>query len=246
MLRQVSPDLPDVVGHVWPNVARHVILCGPQELKWCIEISLRCFTACIDHKLHLSQCILIMLRQSDDIPPLESSVYTHQCLTQSSKFNCGWRRAWFEWQHSNAAGSVSVPHFQPFNPSWYRSRTRTLTKEQTLNNECLQTALCELEAILNARPITITSGDCKDPEPLTPNYLLLLKGKPILPPGLFDKQDCYSRRRWQQVQYLSDLFWKRWTWEYLPLMQERQKWNKVKNNLIPGDIVLIIRRDLSS
>ena len=34
------------------------------------------FTACIDHKLHLSQCIYIMLRQSDDIPPLESSVYT--------------------------------------------------------------------------------------------------------------------------------------------------------------------------
>ena len=60
----------------------------------------------------------------------------------------------------------------------------SITKEQTLNDECLQTALCEVEAVLNARPITVTSGDSKDPEPLTPNHLLLLKGKPILPPGL--------------------------------------------------------------
>ncbi len=31
----------------------------------------------------------------------------------------------------------------------------------------------------------------------------------------------YIRRRWRQVQYLSDLFWKRWIREYLPLLQER-------------------------
>jgi transposase InsO family protein len=99
----------------------------------------------------------------------------------------------------------------------------SITKEQTLNDECLQTALSEVEAVLNARPITVTSGDSKDPEPLTPNHLLLLKGKPILPTGLFSKQDSYYRRRWKQVQYHSDLFWKRWTQEYLPLMQERQK-----------------------
>ena len=116
----------------------------------------------------------------------------------------------------------------------------SVTKEQTMDDECLHTALCEVEAILNARPITSTSGDPKDPEPLTPNHLLLLKGKPILPPGLFNRQDCYSRRRWKQVQYLSDLFWKRWTREYLSLMQERQRWNDVKRNLKPGDLVLII------
>ena len=116
----------------------------------------------------------------------------------------------------------------------------TIRMGQTLDDECLQTALCEVEAVLNARPITVTSGDSKNPEPLTPNHLLLLKGKPMLPPGLFSKQDRYSRRKWKQVQYLSDLFWKRWTWEYLPRMQERQKWNEVKRNLKPGDIVLII------
>ena len=116
----------------------------------------------------------------------------------------------------------------------------SITKEQTLDDECLQTALCEVEAIMNDRPITTVSEDANDPEPLTPNHLLQMKGMPILPPGLFGKHDSYSRRRWKQVQYISDLFWKRWTREYLPLMQERQKWNEVKENLKPGDIVLII------
>ncbi|KAJ8364798.1 hypothetical protein SKAU_G00136290 [Synaphobranchus kaupii] len=116
----------------------------------------------------------------------------------------------------------------------------SITKEQTLDDESLQTALCEVEAIINDRPITVVSEDAKDPEPLTPNHLLQMKGMPSLPPGLFEKSDSYSRRRWKQVQYISDLFWKRWTREYLPLMQERQKWNEIQGNLKPGDIVLII------
>eukprot|EP00064_Thunnus_orientalis_P025090 superscaffoldBa00011876_g25416 len=50
----------------------------------------------------------------------------------------------------------------------------------------------------------------------------------------------YVRRRWKQVQYMSDLFWKRWVKEYLPQLQEHQRWSGVKRNLIPGDIVLIV------
>lgn len=68
-------------------------------------------------------------------------------------------------------------------------------KQQALDDEGLQTALCEVEAILNDRPITTVSGDPNDLEALTPNHLLQLKGKPILPPGLFHKDDLYSRKR---------------------------------------------------
>lgn len=38
---------------------------------------------------------------------------------------------------------------------------------------------------------------------------------------------------------MADLFWTRWISEYLPLLQERQKWSKRKRNLAPGDIVII-------
>lgn len=62
------------------------------------------------------------------------------------------------------------------------------------------------------RPITMPSNDL---ETLTPQHLLLLKTQPSLPPGLFRKDDTYMRRRWRQVKYMSDLFWKCWTRGYL-------------------------------
>ncbi len=62
----------------------------------------------------------------------------------------------------------------------------------------------QVEWILNDRPIKISS-DPNDLEALTPNHLLLMKGKPALPPGLFEKTDLYMKR-WKQVQYLADLF----------------------------------------
>lgn len=111
---------------------------------------------------------------------------------------------------------------------------------QSLDEESLRTVLCEAEAILNGRPITKASTDPNDLEALTPNHLLLLKTAPSLPPGCFQKDDIYARRRWKQVQYMSDLFWKRWIKEYLPQLQQRQKWCNPKRNFMPGDIVIIV------
>ena len=116
----------------------------------------------------------------------------------------------------------------------------SVLRQQRLDDDGLHTVLCEVEAILNDRPITKLADDPTDLEPLTPNHLLLLKGKPALPPGVFDEKDQYVRKRWRQVQYLSDLFWKRWVREYLPLLQERQKWNQKRRSLAVGDIVVIM------
>ena len=97
-----------------------------------------------------------------------------------------------------------------------------------------------MKAIINSRPITKASTDPNDLEALTPNHLLLLKTMPSLPPGQFQKEDIYARRRWRQVQYMSNLFWKRRITEYLPQLQERQKWSGVNRNFVPGDIVVIV------
>lgn len=102
------------------------------------------------------------------------------------------------------------------------------------------TVCCEVECILNDRPITKLSDDPNDLDPLTPNHLLLLKGKRALPPGVFEPHDQYVRRRSREVQYLSDIFWKGWLHEYLPLLQERQKCNQKKRSLFSGDIVVIM------
>ncbi|CAI5660401.1 unnamed protein product [Oreochromis niloticus] len=119
-----------------------------------------------------------------------------------------------------------------------RKVLNSVLKMQNLDDEGLCTVLCEAEAIVNSRPITKASTDPNDLEALTPNHLLLLKTKPLMPPGVFQKGDVYGRRRWRKVQYMSDLFWKRWVKEYLPQLQERQKWQRIGRNFIPGDVVI--------
>lgn len=70
----------------------------------------------------------------------------------------------------------------------------SVLRQHTLDDEGLQTVLCEAEAMLNDRPITKLSEDPNDLEALTSNHLLLMKGKPVLPPGLFERTDLYANR----------------------------------------------------
>lgn len=98
----------------------------------------------------------------------------------------------------------------------------------------------EVESIINSRPITKASSDPMGLEPLTTHHLLFLCQEPSLPPGVFDQIYLYSRQQWQQVLYLSDLFWKHWTRQYSPQLQERRKWNKEQRNFNAGDIVLVV------
>jgi hypothetical protein len=115
-----------------------------------------------------------------------------------------------------------------------------LVKGQTLDDEGLTTLMCEVEYIVNGRPITTVSTDPRDDEPLTLKHLLLLRSTAELPLGNFERADLYSRKRWRQVQYLADQFWRRWTRDYLPLLQQRSKWNIPHRNFTTGDIVLLI------
>ena len=145
--------------------------------------------------------------------------------------------------------SFNPSHGSHFGGVWERCiRTtrkilRALLREQITDDESLATLMCEVESILNGRPITTISSDPRDQEPLTPNHLLLLRSEPSMPPGLFRKEDLLSRRRWRQVQYLADIFWKRWTKEYLPLLQSSQKWLRPRRNLAVEDVVLVSHRN---
>ena len=120
-----------------------------------------------------------------------------------------------------------------------RKILQALLREQITEDESPVTFMCEVESIMNSRPITPVSSDPNYMEPLTPNHLLLLKSELTLSPGLFKKEDSFSRRRWKQVQYLADIFWRRWSKECLPLLQLRQKCVLPQRNLAVGDVVLV-------
>ena len=109
-----------------------------------------------------------------------------------------------------------------------------------LDDESYRTLLCEVEAIVNSRPITTVSDSPNDYSPLTPNDILNINTGGIVPlPGTFQRCDVYMRKRWRRVQYLANVFWSRWRKEYLLTLQERQKWNKVRRNMTKGDVVII-------
>lgn len=110
----------------------------------------------------------------------------------------------------------------------------------SLTDDSLSTLLCEVEAIINNRPLTAVTNDPNDLDALTPFHLLGLSFECSFPPGIFENWDCYSRRRWRQVQFLTDVFWSRFRKEYLPLLMSRQKWIRKTRSLCVGDLVLVV------
>ncbi|CAM1298249.1 Uncharacterised protein r2_g783 [Pycnogonum litorale] len=111
--------------------------------------------------------------------------------------------------------------------------TGLLTDQKRLSDESLDTIFCEIEYI-----VTKLSDDPNDHTPISPNDLLMMKSGTTLLPGHFHSTDEF-RRRWRQVQYIADQFWRKWLKLYLPELQSRQKWYNVRRNLEVGDLVLI-------
>ena len=110
--------------------------------------------------------------------------------------------------------------------------------EHLVNEETLTTFLVEVEKILNSRPITRVSSDPCDLEALTPNHVLLLRQNPCSAPCELEDSDKFQAR-WKHVHILANEFWARWVKEYLPLLQERQKWLKQRRNFKVGDLVIM-------
>ncbi|XP_071088226.1 uncharacterized protein [Haliotis cracherodii] len=109
-----------------------------------------------------------------------------------------------------------------------------------IEDESFRTLMCEVEEIINSRPLTTPSSDPRDLTPLSPNHLLKMKSNVyVAPPGQFQRDDMYMRQRWRRIQYLANVFWTRWKKEYLLSLQERQKWNTPQRNLMINDIVLV-------
>ena len=97
-----------------------------------------------------------------------------------------------------------------------------LMERSRLTDDILRTFFCEAEIIVNSRPITKMSNDPKDDVPLTPANFLMNEDGPILTPGRSSPADMY-RLRWRYIQYLSNVFWRRYVNKYLPELQRRQR-----------------------
>ena len=114
-----------------------------------------------------------------------------------------------------------------------------------IDTPSLRSFLYEVISLVNCRPLSGTFIKDKELEPLTPNHLVMMKSTIITPPpGNFDATDLYARKRWRQVQQLTNMFWDRFRKEYLLNLQHRQKWTKTNRNITVGDIVLLKEDDV--
>ena len=149
---------------------------------------------------------------------------------------------------------LNPPHASHMGGAWerqirtVRSALAPLLKQAgtQLDDEALRTLMTEVESIVNSKPLTCSNMSSADaPEPLTPNHLLTMKTRVVLPPpGNFQREDLYSLKWWRRVQYLANQFWQRWRKEVLLELQGREKWQVPKKNLSVGDVILV--RDESS
>ena len=142
----------------------------------------------------------------------------------------------------------NTPHASHMGGVWER-QIRTVksvisslikSNPRKLDEESLRTFLTEAEGIVNSRPLTLENLHDPESRPLCPNQILTMKTRVAPPPpGVFQQEGAYARKRWRVVQHLVNTFWSRWRKEYLQLQQSRQKWTETKRNLKVNDIVLI-------
>ncbi len=139
-------------------------------------------------------------------------------------------------------------HFNPptahhMGGSWERMiRTarkvlHNMLKGTRLHEEKLRTVICEVTMIINSRPLTHCSTDFNDLRALTPNDLMLIS-YPEFSKGEFTEADAL-RKRWKHAMYMAQIFWDRWTAEYLPTLSMRTKWVKERRNVRVGELCLM-------
>ena len=112
-----------------------------------------------------------------------------------------------------------------------------------ITDDVLSAVFCEVEHLVNERPLTKCSSDALDEAALTSNHCLLLEGNYPSAWRPFCGGEVY-RKSWKRAQNIIGSFWKRSQREYLPELQRRQKWRKDTMNYRVGDLVLVIYEQL--
>ena len=95
-------------------------------------------------------------------------------------------------------------------------------------------------SVLNGRPLTSISDDTSDFKPLTPNYLLIGEASPNQSPGNFCQHYVSLRRKWRLVQATTEIFWRRWVREYLPMLTVRRK-SKSRNFKVGHFVIVMVK-----
>lgn len=116
-----------------------------------------------------------------------------------------------------------------------------------LSYDELSTALTEVEAVINSRPLSYVCSDDIE-QPLTPSHLLVGRRIMDFPDHLCEEPEDYEMtpdvltKRARHLENTLTHFWNRWRKEYLTELRESHRYHKGKASVVSvevGDVVLI-------
>ncbi|KRY21777.1 Gamma-tubulin complex component 4 [Trichinella patagoniensis] len=129
---------------------------------------------------------------------------------------------------------------------------RKILGKALLDEEELRTTLCEVEASLNARPLTFVGEEDHERHPLSP--FQLLTGRAYVDFPAIEAHDpewqpvergaTQWSHRWRYRQQLLARWWRSWRREYLSELMQRQKWRSSPAGPEVNDLVLILEDNI--
>ena len=263
------PPLPDFrVAKV--DVFEHVGVdhCGPlytKEGKVLKKQYVLIITCAVARAVHLElvsdmsvKCFMLGFRKFVSRRGLPSFIMSDNSLT----FQCANRELTAILNHQRFQGyfmkkGIKWQHYLEYAPWWggwievlnriFKSSMYKVLGGSNVSFDELSTLLCEIEAIMNSRPISYVYDDIHEGQAITPSLLLCGKDLTQLPAGMFNhkfdrKQPQTCRERLKYLEKLKTYFWTRYTREYLTELSDRhltQRHGKEVREPKVDDIVLV-------
>lgn len=118
-----------------------------------------------------------------------------------------------------------------------------LLKERFPKEYVLRTLFCEIENMMNSRPLTHIPLNSDDASPLTPNDFLIGPAHLSLQFAQTTDRNLNLLNGWRAAQPLTDLFWARLNKEYRQHILFSRKGFKDGQRVSEGDVVLVMDPD---
>lgn len=146
-----------------------------------------------------------------------------QDLVEKSNFQGYLNHSKIKWHFLPARS----PHFGGLHEAAVKSckhHIKRVLKGVHLTYEEFYSLICQIEAILNSRPLIPISTDPHDLDVITPGHFIIGEQLTAIPEQDLTDQRINHVKRYRHIQQIKQHFWARWSKEYLHLLQVRNKW----------------------
>ena len=125
-----------------------------------------------------------------------------------------------------------------------KKHLKALAIGDSIHLDVFQTAIVEIEAALNRRPLTAVPSESNSCEAITPMSILHPTARShsdvVVIPNASSTEVDRIRSSWTNAQALVNRFWNAWKRDYLSLLHGREKWQKSSRNLEVDDLVILV------